>query len=301
MQSLYKYLKIVLIVLALLALLLWGLGHLALKGLKDDQPQMFAEPIFDTVAPVLPLSINQTNASLARLNSVLVFSKTNGYRHREGIETAREMFEIMADKRGWLLFYTENAAVFSEQSLAKFDVVVMSNATGPLMNSQQQSAFKSFLERGGGFVGVHAAGDSSHADWSWYQDQVIRAKFVGHPMLPQFQTATVTTEDLTHPAMAHLAKSWQHKEEWYCFEASPRANVNVLASIDESGLNMLSINSSTGAVTNMAMGDDHPVIWHHDIGRGRVFYSALGHATETYQREEIKVMLESAIIWAGRF
>lgn len=301
MQSFYKYSKIVLIVLTLLALLLWGLGHLALNGLKDDQPQMFAEPIFDTVAPVLPLSINQANASSARQYSVLVFSKTNGYRHREGIEAAREMFETLADKRGWLLFYTENAAVFSEQSLVKFDVVVMSNATGPLMNSQQQSAFKSFLENGGGFVGVHAAGDSSHADWSWYQDQVIRAKFVGHPMLPQFQTATVMTEDLTHPAMAHLAKSWQHKEEWYCFEASPRANVNVLASIDESDLNMLSINSSTGAVTNMAMGDDHPVIWHHTIERGRVFYSALGHAAETYQRQEIKIMLESAIIWAGRF
>lgn len=301
MQRLYKYLKMALVVLLALTLVLWALGYFALKGLKEDQPQMFADPIFDTLAPVLPLSISQASDGSVRRPSILVFSKTNGYRHREGIAAARKMFEAMAAKRNWLLFYTENAAVFSEQSLAKFDVVVMSNATGPLMNSQQQSAFKSFLENGGGFVGVHAAGDSSHADWSWYQDQLIRAKFVGHPMLPQFQTATVKIEDLSHPAMAHLAKIWQHKEEWYCFESSPRANVNVLASIDESDLNMLSVNSSTGAVTNMAMGDDHPVIWHHNIGRGRVFYSALGHAAETYQREEIKTMLESAVIWAGRF
>lgn len=295
-MSLGKVLKITLFIIVLLVLVLWVLGQLALSGLEKDQPQMFSDPVFDTVAPSISSMFVYPDQP-----AILVFSKTNGYRHRDAISAARSMFEKMAKKNRWNQFYTENAAVFSPQLLAQFDVVIWSNATGPALNAAQQAAFKSYLLNGGGFVGLHSAGDASHEAWPWYQSQVIRANFTGHPMLPQFQVGTVTTEDTSHPAMRHFPEQWQHEEEWYCFDASPRPSVNVLASLDESDINMLALASRDKVeVGDLAMGDDHPVIWSHDLQQGRVFYSALGHRGEFYQDKNMQTMLKAAIEWAGR-
>lgn len=293
-MSLGKTLKLVLLITVLAAVLLWVFGQIALRGLEQDQPQMFSEPVFDTVAPELPAALINSDSP-----AILVFSKTNGFRHREAIAAAREMFEQMAQVNGWQVFYTENGAVMTPQNLKRFSVVVWSNATGPALNDQQQAVFQDYLSSGGGFVGIHAAGDASHASWDWYESEVIRAQFAGHPMLPQFQLGTLTKEG-EHPAMAHFPQQWQYEDEWYCFAASPRDKVNVLATLDESDINMLALSGRDSlTVGDLAMGDDHPIIWHHTIGSGRVFYSALGHKAEAYQDDNIQTMLEAAVVWAG--
>lgn len=212
------------------------------------------------------------------------------------------MFSSIAERQNWSLFQTENAAIFSPEILAYFDVVVWNNATGPLLTAAQRQAFKDFLLQGGGFVGIHAAGDASHSDWRWYQQQVIRANFTGHPMFPQFQSTTLLFEtDSNHPAIKHFNRSVNHIDEWYCFEQSPRDKVDVLAVIDEQGMNFMALNSrSQFSFGNLAMGDDHPVIWSHQLGSGRVFYSALGHNVESYRRPDFITMHEQALIWAGR-
>ncbi len=263
---------------------------------------MFSEPVYDEVPPVLLDSLLDNNfLTLKRVPAILVFSKTNGFRHREGIEGAKTMFESLAEEHDWLMYYTENGAVFSAKNLQLFDVVIWSNTTGPALTEDQSLAFRAYLEGGGGFVAIHSAGDASHSSWSWYQDEVIRAKFTGHSLLPQVQLAKVTIEASSHPAMAHFPVEWEHEDEWYCFEQSPRARVDVLATIDEEGMTMLSIDMRDGAkIRDLSMGDDHPVIWSHTVGEGRVFYSALGHYASTYEKPEIRTMLEQAVIWVGR-
>jgi len=47
------------------------------------------------------------------------------------------------------------------------------------------------------------------------------------------------------------------------------------------------------------MGADHPVIWKHLVGKGRVFYSALGHSASAYQEPLHMKELEGAIAWAA--
>jgi hypothetical protein len=48
------------------------------------------------------------------------------------------------------------------------------------------------------------------------------------------------------------------------------------------------------------MGDDHPILWKHCVGQGRVFYSAMGHTAETYAEPAYRDVLQRAIAWAGR-
>ena len=292
-----RVLKWSVIVILTLAVSLWALGQWTFSRLQADQPQMFAEPVFDVELPG-EFAVPNTDGTRPM---ILVFSKTNGFRHHEAIAAARKMFEALALSNDWDVHFSENGAVFTPAILQRFAVVVWSNATGPALNSSQQQAFKEYLINGGGFVGIHAAGDASHAAWPWYQQQVIRADFTGHPVLPQFQTGTVITEDRRHPAMAHMPQQWQHEEEWYCFAASPRDRVDVLARLDEEGINMFTLASRDSlALGDLAMGADHPIIWSHKLGTGRVFYSALGHRAEVYSDVRLQTMMEQAVVWAGQ-
>ncbi len=245
-----------------------------------NQPQMFTPPSFDTEPPVLP--------ALSGELKILAISKTNSYRHA-AIPDASVMLQSIADERGWGIFQTENAAVFNTEDLAKFDLVVLNNATGRLFTAEQEVAFVDFVENGGGVVGIHAAGDSSQ-EWDWYVSELIRARFTGHPMQRHIQEATLTVEDTSHAATKHLAAAWIRSDEWYNFAASPRGRVNVLISIDE----------TTYDPEAAPMGEDHPMVWWHELGKGRVFYSALGHSPESYREGAMPTMIESAIAWAAK-
>jgi hypothetical protein len=87
--------------------------------------------------------------------------------------------------------------------------------------------------------------------------------------------------------------SFEHEDEWYSFERSPReAGVRVLARLDESSYRPREI------LRDLGMGD-HPIVWSHCVGRGRAFYSALGHGAASYARPEHAQMLEGAIAWAA--
>ncbi len=100
----------------------------------------------------------------------------------------------------WGVFHTENGAVFNASDLARFAAVVFLNASGDVLDEAQEHAFQAWLEAGGGWLGIHSAGDDSHLAWQWYRDNLIGATFIAHPMNPQFQRATVVLENNTTPS-----------------------------------------------------------------------------------------------------
>ena len=202
----------------------------------------------------------------------------------------------MAKDKGWGYFPTENGAAFNPEILSRFDVVVFNNASGDLFSAPQQAALQSFIENGGGFVGLHAAGDSSHEGWPWYQNELIGAKFTMHTLSPQFQQATVNLDDKAHPVSAGLPAAWQRTEEWYSFEKSPRGKgYGVIATVDEKTY------KPVGPLgKDLRMGADHPVAWWHCQGKGRTLYTAFGHRAEAFAEPETKTLLANAVEWAAR-
>lgn len=227
--------------------------------------------------------------------AVLVFSKTNRFRHKEGIAGGKKALAEIAAQNDWGVFATENGAVFNAEDLARFDAVVFLNTTGDVFNADQESAFRNWLEQGGGWLGIHAAGDGSHAEWDWYMENLIGTDFIAHIMGPQFQTATVITENPDHPVNKAIPQTWQHEEEWYSWEESPRGNgFNILATVDETTytptINMLNQEK------DLRMGD-HPVVWSNCVGQGRSVYSAMGHRAEAFDSVEHLKLLRDALSW----
>ncbi len=253
--------------------------------MRITQPQMFEEPIIDTAMPALPDSIQS--------GAVLVYSKTSGgFRHGWSIDAANAMIEGFAEEHDWQVFYTENAAVFNSEQLSRFALVVWNNATGAALSDAQRQAFQSWLELGGGYMGIHAAGDGSHASWGWYTNEVIKVPYNQHTLYPEHTPlATVTCEDREHPATTHLPEQFEIAEEWYAWHENPRdKGANILLTVDESTY-------TPGAAS---MGDDHPMVWHNQLGEGRVFYSAFGHWAEAYEHPLLVPMMLKGMQWAGK-
>jgi uncharacterized protein len=265
---------------------------LALSGC-DVLRVFFPSHEHETTPPELPADLTGP--------ALLVFTKTNGFRHTEAIPAGVALIEQLAKRRGWSVFHTENGAVFNDAQLAKFQATVWHQASGDVLNEEQREALKRFIQNGGGWVGIHGAGGDRAYDWPWYVNELVGAQFIGHPMGPQFQTATWRTESAQHPASAKLPATWQREDEIYSFDRSvrERPEFTVLVSVDESTYSPLE--KLLWMKRSLAMkGGDHPMVWHHCVGRGRAFYSALGHQAKAYDEPEMKALIEGALAWALR-
>ncbi|MEV0456599.1 ThuA domain-containing protein [Catellatospora methionotrophica] len=198
--------------------------------------------------------------------SVLVFSKTAGFRH-DTIPAGITAIRNLGTANGFTVDATEDATAFNDTNLAKYAAVVFLSTTGDVLDATQQSAFERYIRAGGGYAGVHAASDTEYG-WSWYGN-LVGAYFSSHPAE---QTATVKVEDPAHPSTAGLPPLWSRFDEWYSFQTNPRTNAHVLASLDERSY----------APGGSAMGADHPVAWCKPYDGGRSWYTALGHTAAAY-------------------
>lgn len=252
---------------------------LALQASPAEPDPRRPAPTFDSVPPALP--------ALAR-PAVLIVSKTNGYRH-DSIAQAVPAIEAVVKARGWSSFATENAAVFNPRQLARFDVVVFASASGDIYTGAQREAFQAWIARGGGFVGLHSAGDGSHPDW--FVRMRGNGRFIGHPGgADKFQAAKLIPTDRSHPATRHLSAIWPWTDEYYSWDAPPAADAHILLSLDETGMRL---------EPKLRMGD-HALVWWRCEGRARIFYSALGHKAEAWSDPVHMRMVDGAIAWAAR-
>lgn len=196
--------------------------------------------------------------------SVLVFSKTTGFRH-DSIPDGIGAIQALGREHGFTVDDVEDAGRFIDPILAHYKVIVFLNTTGDVLDGGQKAAFERYIRSGGGFVGIHSASDTEY-QWPWY-GRLVGAWFASHP---QIQHATVHIEDPSHPSTTGLPPKWERTDEWYNFRSNPRGTVRVLARLDES------------TYSGGAMGTDHPIAWCQNIDAGRSWYTAMGHTRESY-------------------
>jgi len=227
---------------------------------------------------------------------ILLFEKINGFRDAPSVDAAHAALTQMAAREGWQMVSTQSGGAINAETLGQFDAIIWNNISGDVLSLSQREALRDFVEGGGGFVAVHgSAGDPAYF-WDWYVDTLIGARFAGHPREPQFQEARVVVEGTDHPAAADLPAEWVMRDEWYSFKNNPRdSGARIIARLDES-----TYLPTAGRPDMIPMGEDHPIAWSRIVGRGRMFYSAIGHLPETYAQPNYVAMLEDGIHWAAR-
>ena len=219
---------------------------------------------------------------------VLVFSKSTGYRHRS-IPVAVATIRRLGREHGFAVEHTEDERRFTDRALSRFAAIVFVSTTGePIARQAHRGAFRRYIRRGGGFLGIHAASDSFYR-WSWYVG-LVGASFRRHA--PGTRTARVVVEDRRSPATRRLPGVWRRVDEWYAFRSNPRSRVHVLATLDE---------RSYRPAGDAAMGADHPIAWCRRYAGGRSVYTAMGHTSDSYHEPLFAAHLLGAIeMAAGR-
>tara|TARA_R110002050_G_scaffold289068_1_gene441458 strand:+ start:10502 stop:11326 length:825 start_codon:yes stop_codon:yes gene_type:complete len=210
-----------------------------------------------------PFYIQCQNMSPKKL---LIFSKTEDFRH-ESTEVSIEAIKNLCAQNGIKVDATENSEWFNHKKLQEYDGIMFLNTSGNVFNTEQETAFREYMQAGGGFIGIHGASTTEY-EWDWF-GRMIGGYFNGHP---EPQEATLIVNDTNHLSTQHLPKTWKRFDEWYNFRW-----------IDEDFHVLISLDETTYEGGNHK--DKHPIAWYKPFEGGRMFYTALGHTEESYSEE----------------
>ena len=226
---------------------------------------------------------------------ILVVGETKGFEH-DSVPDAMGTIWRMGHESGLYEAYLRTDAELitkkdlkrNTKNLSYFDAIVFASTTGELdMDDSQKQDMMSFIhDDGKGFVGVHAAMDTNYK-WPEY-GEMIGGWFNDHPWTTFW--APIIVEDPNFPAVRHFPKEFTKYDEIYQPKEWSREKVNVLMRLDENKIDL--------ANPRVKRTDkDFAVAWSKMYGKGRVFYSTLGHTKESWDDPDVQKMYFEAIKW----
>ena len=233
-------------------------------------------------------------AKPAKARKVLVFSKTNGFRHGS-IETGHEAIRQLGEKTGaFSTVHSEDEAMFEPDTLKEFDAVIMLNTTGDIFRPKNwpegdakkvaeereerlKKSLVDFVSGGKGLVGMHSATDTYH-NWKEYND-MMGGTFAGHPWHEKVRIKNLApghalTKSFPNEGFDITDEIYQYREG----TASP-AERRMLLALDSEGTK-----TEKGKYGKDGL---YPISWARSYGEGRTFYCSLGHRDEIYWNTDV--------------
>jgi type 1 glutamine amidotransferase len=202
--------------------------------------------------------------------AVLVVTEANGFVH-DSIPAATQAVRDLARPAQTTVV---GARELTAARLDRADAVVFVSTTGNLPFSIP--VLRAWVRDGGAVVGLHAASNafpSRRLQPQW--ERLLGGIFKSHPHVGR---RTVRVTDRRHPAMRGLPRRFALDDEFYEFRTSPRRRAHVLLRREGRG--------------------DHPLVWCRREGRGRVFYSALGHHVRNWSERRHRAIVRGGLRWA---
>jgi type 1 glutamine amidotransferase len=223
---------------------------------------------------------------------VLVLTERGG-QHGAFTDAALHWLGEKSKEMDFELVEINDTKPMKEEYLSQFKLIIQLDYPPYSWTREAETAFVRYIDEGrGGWIGFHHAallGDfDGYPMWDWFSDFMGGIRFKNY--IPAKADALVKIENPSHPVMKGVSPSFiLPSDEWYTFNRSPRPDVNVLASVDE---------SSYSPPSDVKMGD-HPVIWSNPFKAARNVYFLMGHSAELFESPDFKIMFRNAIEWAS--
>lgn len=258
-------------------------------------------------------SATVASAKPGKKRQLLFFTKSSGFEHstirvKDGQPSpAEKVLRELGEKNGFEITHTKDGSVFTPDNLAKYDAFLF-YTTGDLtqpgtdkmtpMTVAGKEAFYEAVKKGKGYVGFHAASDTLHSPADRFVSdgdaadpyiKLIGGEFIRHG---QQQKAKIVCVDSKFPGLTDCKDSFELLEEWYSFKNLAKDN-HVLLSIATWTMK----NTGGDSVYRRA---PYPVTWARMHGKGRVFYTALGHREDVWTNPRFQNMIVGGIKWATR-
>lgn len=247
---------------------------------------------------------------------VLFFSKSAGFEHdmikerNDRMSAAAKILQEMGAKNNIEFTFSKDGGVFTPENIAKYDAFCF-YTTGdlteagtdknPPMSKEGKAAFLQAIHDGKGFVGIHSASDTFHSPGGkdmtaarWQNDgdnadpyiKMIGGEFIIHGNQQAVHQICV---DRKFPGMSDLPEDFGPLEEWYSLK-NFAPNLHVLLVQDTS--QMTSNNRSAYDRPK------YPSTWAHMYGKGRVFYTSMGHRLDVWTNPDFQKVLAGGLTWA---
>lgn len=235
------------------------------------------------------------SADTAPVKRVLVFSRCEGFVHKQAIAAGKAAFAAEARKGSFKVDFSDDYSALALENLKKYDALVLNNTTRlkTKENPSVEPSIISYVRGGGGLCVIHAGSDNFYDAPAC--SHLIGGRFDGHPWHSR-GTWAFKVEDRDHPVNAPFKKfkngRFKRSEEVYQ-QSSPfydRSKLKVLVSLDMT-------DRATAAVKGQKRADkDNAVSWVRDYGKGRVFYTSFAHDARAWKAADTR-----AHILAGLF
>lgn len=218
----------------------------------------------------------------ARQARVLVISEARGYKHASVTDQVRFLRTLGRRSRRFDVVHLPRASELTKKELAESKAVVFASTTGELaIADETRQALIDFVKDGGALVGLHSASNTFDR-WPRFQ-RLLGGGFRRHPPA---QVGGLVVTDRRHPSTRRLPGAFRIRDEFYEFRTSPRRRAHVLLLADPQ-----SISKETRR--------DLPLAWCRREGRGRVFYSGLGHFASAWRSDRrLRRLVEGGLRWA---
>lgn len=267
-------------------------------------------------------AVTGTGLALARRlpaassKTVLVFTKSSGFEH-DVVKQMGGNHSIMDDavtalgsKYGFSVETTKDGRVFDEEKLHSYaalvffttgDLTTLGTDGKPPMSPEGKKKLLDAIQKGMGFVGVHAASDTFHPlpdprdNSNRYvahgesQDPYLKmlgGEFIIHGSNPRLQDGDVIVNDAKFPGLEGVTSPVKFNEEWYSLKDF-QPDLHVILTLDTHGMK-----------GNCYQRAPYPVTWARMQGKGRVFFTAMGDRPDNWKNEFFLNVLGGGIRWA---
>lgn len=237
----------------------------------------------------IPLTASALLAQQNRFRVLAFYSDTTEPDHVQFAHDAVTFLSERAVKEHFTFDHTNQWEDLNDGRLKGYQLVIWLNESPS--KAEQRSAFERYIERGGAWLGFHAAAyNDKDTNWPWFVDFLGGAVFEMNswPPLP----ARINLDDPAHVVTAGIPHAFESPaNEWYIWKPNPRGNRNVriLATLDPSNYPM-------GFKDVLTIGD-LPIVWTNT--KYKMLYMNMGHGDKIFTSPIQNQLIDSAVIWLG--
>lgn len=275
-----------------------------------------------------------SGAAAQQRKKILFFTKSSGFQHSvitrpsndpTHLAYAEQILTDLGKRNGFDVICSKDGTIFSPDNIASFDGYAF-YTTGDLTQGSDKygettvdgkrerkllwkepgmppgakEAFLDSIKNGKGFIGIHSASDTFHSpghvrgkvdlfrdtDAQGHDEfdpyiQMLGGEFIIHG---KQQESTLLPIDVKFPHAEGL-KDARFVEEWYSLK-NFADNLHVIFAQDTSGMK-----------GPMYQRPPYPETWARMHGKGRVFYTSMGHREDVWQKPQYLALLAGALNW----
>ena len=212
---------------------------------------------------------------------VLVYTKNGkGYVH-DNIPFAAKCIQKMGQDNGFRVEVSDDPAVFTQEKLQDFTMLIFASTNNDVFDTDaQRTAFRRYIEAGGGFVGIHSV-TGTERNWTWFK-QMVGGTFAWHAKNQVFNVKLI---EPAHPSMQGLPKVWERSlgdECYFTKELYPGIKVTMAHDLTS----FKALDAADAEKVKQYSGpykDLFPAVWYQNFDGGNIWVTTLGHNKEYYQ------------------